>query len=583
MDNQTNLPINRIYGNYDKYPQISCKGKAFDGFKKIVDELINALPNNGTLVLDCYPQVDQDELVKNFSPYFDSVFYTDTCAFSGKELREKLKATITDDRIFGVMTEGRLDDYFKKEKTEKLCVDIKNSQGKTLVIGVGAALVAHSDILVHCSVARWESQLRFRHGMPNWNMKNDNDDPLTKFKIGYFALWRFADKHKMSFFEKYDYFMDTNIKNSPVMVSGNTYINAVKKVVTRPFRLVPYFDSGVWGGQWMKDVCGLDKNAVNFAWCFDCVPEENSLYYDFYGVRMEMPSIDVVLYQPKELLGDYVYDLYGCEFPIRFDFLDTMNGGNLSLQVHPTKQYIKEIFNMPYTQDESYYILDAEDDACVYLGIKEDADKREFFYDLKSAQESGEMNVEKHVNKWPAKKHDHFLIPGGTVHCSGKNAMVLEISATPYIFTFKLWDWGRLGLDGKPRPINIGHGERVLDFSRNTSWVKNNLINQIELISDIDGNREEKTGLHKLEPIETRRQIFSSPIYHDAIGGVSVMNLVEGEEAVIISPNNTFEPFIVHYAETFVVPASAGDFLVSPTEKSKGQTLMTIKATVRKI
>lgn len=58
------------------------------------------------------------------------------------------------------------------------------------------------------------------------------------------------------------------------------------------------------------------------------------------------------------------------------------------------------------------------------------------------------FDVDRFVNKWPAKKHDHFLIPNGTVHCSGAGAMVLEISATPSIFTFKLWDWGRLGLDG---------------------------------------------------------------------------------------------------------------------------------------
>ncbi len=69
---------------------------------------------------------------------------------------------------------------------------------------------------------------------------------------------------------------------------------------------------------------------------------------------------------------------------------------------------------------------------------------------------SGEkpFDDDRFVNQIPAKKHDHFLIPAGTVHCSGAGTMVLEISATPYIFTFKLWDWGRLGLDGLPRPVH---------------------------------------------------------------------------------------------------------------------------------
>jgi hypothetical protein len=64
------------------------------------------------------------------------------------------------------------------------------------------------------------------------------------------------------------------------------------------------------------------------------------------------------------------------------------------------------------------------------------------------AEWGADFHVERYVNKWPAKKHEHFLIPAGTIHCSGRDCMVLEISATPYIFTFKMWDWARLGLDG---------------------------------------------------------------------------------------------------------------------------------------
>ena len=62
------------------------------------------------------------------------------------------------------------------------------------------------------------------------------------------------------------------------MITGIAFRNALKSVCNQPFRLVPYFDPGVWGGQWMKEVCDLDRERENFGWCFDCVPEENSLY-----------------------------------------------------------------------------------------------------------------------------------------------------------------------------------------------------------------------------------------------------------------------------------------------------------------
>jgi mannose-6-phosphate isomerase class I len=290
----------------------------------------------------------------------------------------------------------------------------------------------------------------------------------------------------------------------------------------------------------------------------------------------------VVFYQPIALLGENVYARFGAEFPIRFDFLDTMEGGNLSLQVHPLTEYIREHFGMFYTQDESYYMLDTKEDACVYLGLKTGTNPTELVTDLEVAQTGGAMfDAEKHVEKWPVKKHDHILIPAGTIHCSGKNSMVLEISATPYIFTFKLWDWGRLGLDGLPRPINIGHGKENIVWNRTTDWVAENLVNQVEKIAEGDGWEEERTGLHATEFIETRRFWFSKTTRHDTQGNLQVLNLVEGREVIVESPNNAFPPFHVHYAETFIVPASVGAYLIRPIGESLGQTCGVLKAYVR--
>lgn len=185
------------------------------------------------------------------------------------------------------------------------------------------------------------------------------------------------------------------------------------------------------------------------------------------------------------------------------------------------------------------------------------------------------------MNRLPAKKHDHYLIPGGTVHCSGSEALVLEISSTPNLFTFKLWDWQRLGLDGKPRPINVERGKFVIDWKRNTEYVQEHLANHFTDVAEGDGWREERTGLHPNEFIETRRHWFTKSVTHYTNGSVNVLNLVEGEEAVVESPTNAFEPFVVHYAETFIIPASVEKYTITPYREAIGKECGTIKAYVR--
>jgi mannose-6-phosphate isomerase class I len=491
------------------------------------------------------------------------------------------------------MYRGELSDFADPERKKVLEEKIRSAQGKTVVWGFGASLLCgdllreksreedgkRKALLICLDITRWEIQLRFRDGMPNALRDNPREDILKKYKQGYFLEWRLADRIKTECFGWMDYYLDCSRDGDFVMITAGLFDRLLDEEVSGPFRLVPYFDPGVWGGQWMKRTFGLDPSAPNYAWSFDGVPEENSLLFDLEGTLLEMPAMNLTLMRPVKLLGERVFDIYGAEFPIRFDFLDTMEGQNLSLQVHPTADYISSAFGMAYTQDESYYILDAGEDACVYLGLKEDADKEEMFRALRRAQAGEEgFDAEKYVNKIPVSKHDHFLIPAGTIHCSGKNAMVLEISATPFIFTFKLWDWGRLGLDGKPRPINIERGEKVL-LERRTDWVMENLISRTEVLRQEEGFTEEHTGLHALEPIETRRLSVEEggSARVSCHGSVNMLNLVEGGACLIESTDGSFPPFEVHYAETFIVPACAGEYLV----RAEGGPVRVMQAFVR--
>jgi mannose-6-phosphate isomerase class I len=582
--------IDIVKSNYDKFPVISIQsahGVCDAGWDAIAARLRGSLAADQRVTcVEIYPGAFEHEIEEALTTRlrFDTVIHARDAYKPAKQIMAETECDLTDDPVFGRMTGIEIADFMDSSALARLAGNVASASGKVLVIGTGASLLApNADILIYADMARWEIQLRQRKNeVANLGLENFAERPSLKYKRAYFFDWRAADRLKKKILRRADFVLDTNARTTPKMIPASAMFQGLRQAVRRPFRVVPFFDPGPWGGQWMKEVCDLPREAPNYAWCFDCVPEENSLLLGFRDCTVELPSINLVFEHPRELLGDSVHGRFGTEFPIRFDFLDTMGGGNLSFQVHPLTEYIQERFGIPYTQDESYYLLDAKQDGCVYLGMKEGIDREAMIRDLHEAQTGAmEFPAEKYVNRFPARKHDHFLIPAGTPHCSGRDSMVLEISATPYIFTFKMWDWGRLGLDGRPRPIHLEHGIRNIQWDRTTTWVKDNLVNSVDQIAEGLGWREERTGLHEREFIETRRHWFTGKVAHDTGGGVNVLNLVEGREAIVESPTNAFEPFVVHYAETFIVPAAVGPYTIRPYGQAEGTECATIKASVR--
>jgi len=580
--------------NYDKVPFVAvpgADGACVAGWDGIASRLKAALKKRGSekpiLVVECYPGVDEmavlSELKSRLSPAL--TIHAAEAMHSPAKINALAEPFLGgDDPVFGFLSSLSLVQFFDAEPLWRLRREIEDlKKGLVLIVGCGASLIAWGHILVYADLARWEAQLRFRRNeTSNLGVENRTLTASLQYKRAFFVDWRVADRWKRPLIALWDFVLDTNNPHEPKLADGEAVCEGLREAARRPFRVVPVFDPAPWGGQWMKEVCDLDRSAKNYGWCFDCVPEENSLLLGFGDTRLELPSIDLVFNQPRALLGDAVHARFGDEFPIRFDFLDTMGGGNLSFQVHPLTEYIQQHFGMHYTQDESYYMLDAGPDANVYLGLRDGVNPATMARDLEAAQSGGApFPAEKYTNRIPAKKHDHFLIPAGTVHCSGAESMVLEISATPYIFTFKMWDWGRFGLDGKPRPIHLKHGLANIQWDRTSEWTRRNLVSRFESLGRGDGWREERTGLHEREFIETRRHWFTKKVPHDTHGGVNVLNLVEGEEAIVESPADAFAPFIVHYAETFIVPAAVGEYTIRPHGASVGRECATMKAFVR--
>lgn len=576
--------------NYDKFPSIAVPGhqciKDWQHITGAIKNIISEQKKKGiTIAVEFYHGVYADEIVtEGLKKIPGAALINAADAMKHHEdVEQMVYPFVTDDPVFGYIAPLSLQDFFDDKKLQELKQKINNDSTQ-IIYGIGATLVSpNADIIIYADMPRWEIQLRYRNkSISNVGADNASAEFSYQYKRSFFVDWRVCDRHKETLLNKWDYILDTTIPNEPKMITGSALRDALKETISRPFRVVPFFDPGPWGGQWLKEVCDLDRTQQNFAWGFDCVPEENSLLFSFGNILFETPAINLVFAEPAALLGKKVFNSFGTEFPIRFDFLDTMEGGNLSLQVHPLKEYIREKFGMAYTQDESYYILDAKDGASVYLGLKDKIVPEKMIHALEDVQDNGgDFDAEEFVAKWPVKKHDHILIPAGTIHCSGADTVVLEISATPYIFTFKLWDWGRMGLDGKPRPISIEHGKQVIQWDRTTDWTRENIINQFETINEGDGWREERTGLDKTSFIETRRHWFTKKVTHDTEGNLNVLNLIQGREAIVESPDDAFMPFVVHYAETFIIPAVAGKYTIRPYGEGEGNQCATIKAYVR--
>lgn len=582
--------------NYDRFPSVAVpsahRSSCWSGWPAILAQLREAIeqlqPHSATVVVDCYPGVHDAALRSLLSGAFDDAEIVDSTAIL--KLPGEIDALIAadlggDDPVFGRLTRLRLDDFVdpaRLAKQQEACS--RPHRGPRFVVGPAAARVCpHPDLFIFADMPRWEGQLRQRRNeVPNLGAANHTQAASLKYKRSFFIDWRVYDREKQRTLHTWTYLLDTTDPTQPKMCTGRAHLAALEAASRQPFRVVPFFDPGPWGGQWMKQRFQLDPTQRNFAWCFDCVPEENSLRLQFEHACLEIPALNLVFTHPVDLLGAPVFSRFGAEFPIRFDFLDTIRGGNLSLQVHPLEDYAREHFGLTYTQDESYYILDAEPGATVFLGRKPDTRLEDMMQSLEAAhRDQTPFPAGQFAAAFPARPHDHFLIPAGTLHCSGAGCMVLEISATPYLFTFKLWDWGRLGLDGKPRPINLQRGRENLKWERDEAFARDQLVNHVSLIGEGPGWREERTGLHASEFIETRRHWFTGPVAHHTQGVVHVLNLVAGAEALVESPTGSFAPFVVHYAETFIVPASVGGYTLRPYGAGLGMTCATMKAYVR--
>jgi predicted NBD/HSP70 family sugar kinase/mannose-6-phosphate isomerase class I len=557
--------VTELRGVYNRYPFHSLgAGHIFSGYNSLAEWIAQ----NKILIIDGCVGNDWASIRKTLCGIFrkngiEVLWYEMGAFLKPEEEIENLVAPFlgTGNSVWGKRTTLKLEDFYCLGDIENLQPE-RNENMLVILIGTGSALANWDAPVVYIDLPKNELQFRMRAGSICNIGRSRPDAPSAMYKRFYFVDWVLLNEHRKNIKDRITVVADGQWKDQINWALHSSIADGLLQLSRSVLRVRPWFEPGAWGGQWMKEhIPFINKEEINYAWSFELIVPENGIVFESDGFLMEVAFGWLMEQNAKNILGMHE-ERFGLEFPIRFDFLDTYDGGNLSVQCHPSLNYIREQFGERITQDETYYILDCKDDAGVFLGFNQDICPATFREELNHSFEyNTPISIEKYVQKHRSRKHGLFLIPSETVHSAGEGNLVLEISATPYIFTFKMYDWVRPDLNGLPRPINIDHAFNNLNFERKGSRVVDELISKPRVLKQGSDWQIVHLPTHQEHFYDVHRLEFDKLLAINTNGTCHVLMLVEGESILVETANGSKNEFA--YAETVIVPQAATSYVLT--------------------
>lgn len=474
--------------------------------------------------------------------------------------------------LYGKLFEGGYEDLMDPEKLQALQETIRafagDARSKLVVFGPGSLCPALAPLLtskVWLDVTPLQAVLNLKEGRyTNIGVQT----PMAFKQIArrcYFVDFELAQSTRMRLLggDTLAYYVAGTDPRDMTCLPIPLMRQIFRRALEYPLRNRPIYLEGVWGGYYFKQRRHLPKEMKNCAWVFDMIPMEVSTVLRLGDLELEFPFYCLVQAEGERLMGRTSLAHFGPFFPIRFNYDDTYHGnGNMSIQCHPGEAYIRAENNELGRQDESYYVVDAAQGARTYLGFHDDVDVEGFIADIRASEKTGSSVDYEHYVDWVESKPGvQVMIPGGTIHSSGRNQIVLEIgSLTVGSYTYKLYDYLRADLDGTPRPLHSYHGDQVLNRSYRTSWVRENLVQERRVLREGEGWQECIVGEHELLYFSLRNFIFVDRIEDDTKDRFHVLSLVDGEEVLIRSKTDPSRSFRQKYLDIVVLPASFGPY-----------------------
>jgi hypothetical protein len=465
---------------------------------------------------------------------------------------------LAEDHDFATLAAGSVRDLFDTLPT----VQLPSRGGIAVVFGPGAALVDHQ-VLWYADLPKRYAEAEITRGS-GLNLGQPADDGPGTLRRLFYIDWPLIDRHRDALLHRIDWWIDARSPSDPTAIEGQALRDTARELATRPFRTRPTFNTVSWGGHWGQQALGMNVDAPNTGVGYELIAPESGVLIGGPDAQVEVPFQVIVALETNAILGEPIARRFARSFPIRFDYLDTLGGGNLSIHCHPQADYMRQVFGWPYAQHEAYYVMVGGEDGRVFLGLRDDTDVSIFHKHAHDADEHGvAFDIGRFVQSFPATPHQLFSIPVGTPHGSGEGNVILEVSATPYLYSLRFYDWLRRDGHGNQRPVHVAHAFANLDRERRGASVSEELVRTPRKLRRGAGWQEELLSRLPNVFYEVRRLTLQegASLPDDTGDRFHVLNVVAGEGIHVTT--STGATHDVAYAETVVVPAAVGMYRIA--------------------
>jgi hypothetical protein len=460
-------------------------------------------------------------------------------------------AVLRDDPVFATIHDAPLSSLFER------LPEPRSQGGVLLVFGPGSALFRH-DVL-------WYADLPKRLGLeaieagraPNLGQPPDARGDVRRLL---FIDWPMEDRHRRDLAEQWERYLDLSDPDEPRSLSANAVSASLMHLVSGPFRTRPAFLPEPWGGRWLTEELGA-PGGPRLGLGYELIAPEAGVMLGQEG-PLEV-ALDLVVARERVPLLGTATAAAGPAFPLRFDYLDTVGGGDLSVHCHPRLTYMREVFGYPVAQHETYYVMVNGAGSRIFLGLRDETDVAAFQSAAALSLRDGKpLDIERFVQTVPARRHQLYLVPAGTPHGSGAGTVVLEISATPYLYSLRFYDWLRADLDGGLRPVQLDHAFANLVPERRGAAVPRDLVPDPISVREGDGYTELAFRRHPELFFSVHRIDFERPVPDRTGDRFHVLNLVEGQDIEVRT--GAGRRHRLSYAETIIIPAAVGAYELVP-------------------